>query len=93
MSDYQYDELDLHHLNRTEALIKLDAFLNSSFLAGHTRVKIIHGKGKGILREAVWQSLNDHPLVDACYPAGDAEGGFGVTIVRLASGPPYLLLA
>lgn len=85
MPENRSDELDLHSLTRVEALVQLDAFLNASFLAGRSRLKIIHGKGSGVLREAVRQSLKEHPLVDAYYPVGESEGDLGVTVVRLAN--------
>ena len=44
---------------------------------------MIHGKGTGALREAVWAYVREHPRVRA-YQLGDAaEGGAGVTLVQL----------
>jgi DNA mismatch repair protein MutS2 len=48
-------------------------------------VRIIHGKGSGVLRAAVRDALRNHPLVSAYQSGEDAEGGEGVTIARLAS--------
>jgi DNA mismatch repair protein MutS2 len=76
------DELRLRHLTVDEALPRLDVFLHDTYSAGLTRVKIIHGKGTGMLRETVRRVLGKHPLVKT-FRAGDKwEGGEGVTIVE-----------
>jgi DNA mismatch repair protein MutS2 len=76
------DELRLRHLTVDEALPKLDVFLHDTYTAGLTRVKIIHGKGTGMLRETVRRELKKHPLVKS-FRAGDKwEGGEGVTVVE-----------
>lgn len=76
-------ELDLHHLTADEALYRLDKYLNDAFIAGFMRVKIIHGKGTGTLRQVVAEKLAGHPLVLSYRLAGWGEGGDGVTIVEL----------
>jgi len=74
-------ELRLRHLTVDEILPRLDRFLHDSYLAGLSPVRIIHGKGTGMLRETVRRVLGKHPLVKA-FRAGDKwEGGEGVTIV------------
>ena len=77
------DELHLRHLTLDEALPMLDKYLNDAFMAGFYRVKIVHGKGTGTLRQTVRKILDKHPLVDSYRPAGYGEGGAGVTIVEL----------
>ena len=77
-------ELDLHHLNAEEAIIKLDKYLDDAFIAGLFRVKIIHGKGTGTLRRVVDERLAGHPLVASYRLAGYGRGEDGVTIVELA---------
>jgi len=78
------NELHLRHLTLDEALPMLDKYLNDAFMAGLYQVRIIHGKGTGILRQAVRKKLDKHPLVDSYRPAGYGEGSGGVTIVELA---------
>lgn len=79
-------ELDLRGYRVDEALLALDRYLDSAFLAGLPYVRVIHGKGTGRLREAVRQELNDHPQI-ASFEAGRVgEGGEGVTVARLVSG-------
>ena len=79
-------ELDLRGQTADEGLYALQRFLDDAYLAGLPWVRIIHGKGSGILRAAVREALKGHPLV-ASYQAGsESEGGEGVTIARLAVG-------
>jgi DNA mismatch repair protein MutS2 len=47
------------------------------------RVRIIHGHGMGILKRAVSEYLGSNPHVSRFYPATQAEGGAGATIVEL----------
>jgi DNA mismatch repair protein MutS2 len=75
-------EIDLRGLRAEEAVGRVDGLLNDAALDGLTSVRIIHGKGTGILRRVVREFLAGHPLVAA---AGPAEGSSddGVTVVEL----------
>jgi len=77
------NELRLRKLTVDEALLKLDKYLDDSFMAGITHVKVIHGKGTGTLRSAIHKQLGNHPLVKSYRLGKYEEGGAGVTIVEL----------
>jgi DNA mismatch repair protein MutS2 len=77
-------ELDLRGRRVEEALLMLDKYLDDAFLAGLPFVRIIHGKGTGVLRQAVQQQLRNHPLVKSQRVGEDGEGGTGVTVAYLA---------
>ena len=49
-------------------------------------VKIIHGKGKGVLRRSVHAILAKCPEVESYRLAAEHEGSWGATIVILAQG-------
>jgi len=78
------DELYIRHLTVDEALLKLDKYLDDAFMAGLYRVRVIHGKRGGILRQVVHRELAKHPLVRSYRIGGYGEGGTGVTIVELS---------
>jgi DNA mismatch repair protein MutS2 len=76
-------ELDLHRLTVEEALPKIDKFLNDTYCAGLHYVRIVHGKGSGVLRQEVDRYLSSHPLVKSHHTADRYSGGLGATEVRL----------
>ena len=78
-------ELRLRRLTVDEALPELDHYLNAAFMAGLPSVRIVHGKGTGVLRQAVQDVLDTHPLVKSFRLGGYGEGDAGVTIVELAN--------
>ncbi len=76
------DEVHLRHLTVDEAFLKLDKYLHDAFVAGFSRVRVVHGKGTGTLRLMVRRELAGHPLVSSYRPGGYGEGGAGVTVVE-----------
>ncbi len=76
-------ELHLRRLPVDEALYRLDKYLDAAFMAGHSSVRIIHGKGTGAVKNAVWERLAQHPLVKSYELAPYGQGDTGVTIVEL----------
>lgn len=77
-------ELDLRGQTTDEGLIHLERYLDNAYRANLPWVRIIHGKGSGVMRAAVRDALRGHALV-ASYRAGDdGEGGEGVTVAALA---------
>jgi DNA mismatch repair protein MutS2 len=66
-----------------EARERVDKFLDQAFLGGRSRVRIIHGHGKGILRKTLHEMFAHHPQVEKFYLAPPPEGGSGATIVEL----------
>ena len=72
--------VDLHGMTVEEAVAALDAFLNDALLAGHTEVRVIHGRSGGRLRAAVHARLKQLPVVRAFRLA---PANPGVTIITL----------
>ncbi len=66
-----------------EAVPKIDEFLRDMYQAGIFHVRIIHGKGTGILRQEVDRYLSAHPLVKSHHAADRHHGGIGATDVEL----------
>jgi DNA mismatch repair protein MutS2 len=78
-------ELHLRGLRTDEAVEQLDRYLHDAAMAGVPIVRIVHGKGTGAVRRAVWDTLARHPLVRSYELAAPAEGGAGVTVVSMAT--------
>lgn len=77
-------ELDLRGLRVDEAWERVEKYLDDCLLAGLSRVRLIHGKGTGALREEVRRRLDEVPHVRRHLLAPPEEGGDGVTVVDLA---------
>ncbi len=76
-------ELNLIGQRVDEALLSLDAYIDSALASNLKRVRIIHGLGTGALRRAVTHYLESKPYV-ASYRLGEpGEGGSGATVVFL----------
>ena len=57
------DELDLHGFNPREIKPLINDYLDQSREAGFVLVRIIHGRGKGVLRRTVHALLERHDKV------------------------------
>jgi DNA mismatch repair protein MutS2 len=75
--------IDVRGMDQEEALRGVEEGLDRAIVAGLSDVRIIHGVGRGILREAIARALRDHPGVAESRLGGHGEGGRGVTIARL----------
>ncbi len=81
------DVLDLHTFNPREVRDLLDDYLEAAREKGFVEVRIIHGKGSGVLKQSVGSILRNHPLVLSIKDADSTGGGWGATIVKLRTGP------
>lgn len=76
-------EIMLRHKTKLDALEELDKFIDNAICNNLARVRIIHGKHGGIIRNAVHEYLENHANISS-YNFGDYhEGGFGVTIAYI----------
>jgi DNA mismatch repair protein MutS2 len=78
-------ELELRGFRVADVEEVLDRYLNDAYLAGLPFVRIIHGKGTGVLRQVVREILSTHPLVASFAGAPDRDGGEGVTVAHMTS--------
>jgi DNA mismatch repair protein MutS2 len=76
-------EINVIGRNVDEATSEVEKFIDRAFLAGLTRVRIVHGSGMGILRKALRQYLQKHPHVATVAEPQQNEGGAGATVVEL----------
>ena len=76
-------EINLIGKRAEEAIIALDKYLDDAALAHLCQVRIVHGKGSGILRQAVSEHLKTVPYVSDFHLGEFGEGDTGVTIATL----------
>ncbi|MDE6188687.1 MAG: Smr/MutS family protein, partial [Clostridia bacterium] len=76
-------ELNLIGQRVDEALFNLESYLSEAVLRNCNEVRIVHGKGSGILRKAVQDYLKDSSLVESFRLGKYGEGESGVTIATL----------
>jgi len=81
------DVLDLHTFNPKEVGDLLDDYLCACVDKGIFGLRIIHGKGKGILKKRVHSILKRHSLVISYQEAPPEAGGWGATFVVLRKIP------
>ena len=75
--------LDLRGHRAEEALDLLHKFLDEAILLSEKEVRILHGKGYGILMQVIHQELKGMREVRTFHPEKVELGGVGVTIVNL----------
>ncbi len=81
------DVLDLHTFNPKEVGDLLDDYFSACVDKGIFSVRIIHGKGQGILKKRVHSILKRHSLVISYQEATLEAGGWGATFVVLRRTP------
>ena len=76
-------ELDVRGMIGDDACFMVDRFVDDAIIAGIYSITVIHGKGTGALRSAIWNFLKKDKRVES-YRAGQyGEGDFGVTVIEI----------
>jgi DNA mismatch repair protein MutS2 len=76
-------ELNVIGTRGEEALKLLEDYLDDAIILGIKQVRIVHGKGYGILRKLIRNSLKANKMVEMVQDEHIELGGDGVTIVTL----------
>lgn len=76
-------ELDIRGYASDDGIYEVDSFLDDAVMSGLSVVTIIHGKGTGVLKNAVRNHLKHHPHVKSSRKGLYGEGEDGVTVVEL----------
>ena len=74
-------EINLIGKNSDDAIAALDKYLDDAYMSHLNNVRVVHGKGAGILRQAVHSHLKSVPYVKSFKLGEFGEGDAGVTIV------------
>ena len=77
------NEISIRQLTIEEARPVLEKYLDDAYLLGVSPVYIVHGKGKGILRDEVKKMLDKIPYIKSFRTGDTKEGGIGVTVAYL----------
>lgn len=75
-------ELDLHTFRPNEAASVVDEYIRACVEKGIYEVRIIHGKGKGVLLRTVHALLQKHPAVME-FTLDSGPSGWGATTAYL----------
>ena len=77
--------LDLHAFAPRDIKSVVEEYVSAAHEAGLREIRLIHGRGKGIQRGMVQQTLERHPMVEQFWDA--AESHLGATVARLCPAP------
>ncbi|MDG1045313.1 MAG: Smr/MutS family protein [Bacteroidia bacterium] len=76
-------EIDIRGMRTHEALNEVDKFIDSALIMGVSSLRILHGKGNGVLKTEIRKHLKFNPLVlKMTYERVDF-GGEGISIIEL----------
>lgn len=76
-------EVYLRGMMAEEAVAVTERFIDTASMRHIEEVRIIHGKGTGVLRDAVQKALKRNPQVKSFRLGRFGEGEAGVTVVTL----------
>ena len=76
-------ELDIRGYASDDGIYAVDSFIDDAVMSGVGVVTIIHGKGTGVLKNAIRSHLKHHPSVKSSRKGLYGEGEDGVTVVEL----------
>jgi DNA-nicking Smr family endonuclease len=77
------DSIDLHPFAPKDIPSVVESYLEAAREAGLEEVRVIHGRGKGVQKERVRQTLARSEHVAHFEEATPDRGGFGATVVKL----------
>ena len=75
--------LDLHTFQPSDVKDLVPEYIDACLRKRIYHIRIIHGKGTGVLREIVHGILQKHPAVQNFHHESGAGGGWGATVVDL----------
>ena len=74
-------ELDLRGMRGEDAIYEVEKYLDKAIMLGFPYVKIIHGKGDGILRKLIREYVRKYSQVNRVEDEHQDRGGDGITYV------------
>jgi DNA mismatch repair protein MutS2 len=77
-------EIDIRGQRAEEAIPKIQEFIDEAIMFEVAELRILHGKGHGILKETIRSYLRSEPMVRSFKDEHVDFGGAGITIINLA---------
>jgi DNA-nicking Smr family endonuclease len=77
------DSIDLHTFAPRDVASVVEEYVSAAHEAGLREVRLIHGRGKGVQRGIVQNTLEKHPLVVEFWDAPETH--LGATVARLVA--------
>lgn len=76
--------LDIRGKRSEEILSLIESFMNDAVMLDQSEVRVLHGKGSGVLRDMVREQLKEYPFVASYADEHVERGGAGITVISLA---------
>ena len=76
-------DIDLRGVRAEEALTLMQTHIDDAIMFGISQLRILHGKGYGILKEVIRNYLRTEPAVRSFHDEDVRFGGAGITVVEL----------
>ncbi len=76
-------DIDIRGQRAEEAIVNIQAFIDEAIMLDVHELRILHGKGNGILKEVIRNFLKSDPAVTSFRDEHVQFGGSGITIVEL----------
>ncbi len=77
-------KLDVRGKRGEEIYSLIDSFINDAVMLDQSEVRVLHGKGSGVLRDIIRQQLKEYPFVTHFEDDHVERGGAGITVISLA---------
>jgi DNA mismatch repair protein MutS2 len=77
-------EIDVRGKRAEEAISKIQEFIDEAIMFEVTQLRILHGKGHGILKETIRNYLRAEPMIQSFKDEHVDFGGAGITVINLA---------
>ena len=78
-----HTEIDVRGMIGDDAWFVVDKYIDDAILANMNTVRIIHGKGTGALRAALWKYFKTDKRIKSYRHAEYGEGDAGVTVLEI----------
>jgi DNA mismatch repair protein MutS2 len=82
MAQFSFN-LDIRGKRGEEALQEVDKLMDDAIFLGYPQLRIVHGKGDGILRNLIRNHLKQYKSIKKMYDEHADRGGQGVTIIDM----------